>query len=73
MSYYFVNIACDLEPPVCLLFVDSTVYDYKRWHVMGIVAYYCGKYKEGKEACMKAIEARDCDIDKKNLEFYKNN
>jgi glycosyltransferase involved in cell wall biosynthesis len=73
MSYYFVKIACEIELPECLLFVDRSVYDYKRWHTMGIVAYYCGKHKEGREACIKAIEARGYDIDKKNLSFYKKN
>jgi len=72
MAYYFSKFACDLDVPECLLFVDRSIYDYKRWHVLGIVAYYCDKYKEGKDACMKAIEARGCDIDKKNLSFYKN-
>ena len=71
MAYYFANIACELELPICLLFVDRTVYDYTRWHTLGIVAYYCKKYKEGKEACMKAIEARGLEIDKNNLAFYK--
>jgi len=71
MSYYFSKIACELEPPTCLLFVDRTVYDYTRWHTLGIVAYYCEKYKEGKEACVKAIEARGLEIDKSNLTFYK--
>lgn len=70
MAYYFSKFACDLELPECLLFVDRSIYDYKRWHILGIVAYYCSKHKEGKEACVKAIEARGYDIDKKNLSYY---
>lgn len=38
---------------------------------MGIVAYYCGKYTDGKNACLKAIEAGlNSELDKNNLEFY---
>ena len=38
---------------------------------MGIIAYYCGKYEEGKQACLKAIEAgNNVELDKKNLQFY---
>jgi hypothetical protein len=42
---------------------------------MGIVAYYTKNYKEGKIACLKAIENGtklkiNTDIDKNNLKFY---
>ena len=42
---------------------------------MGIVAYYTKHYKEGKVACLKAIENGtklkiNTDIDKNNLKFY---
>ena len=38
---------------------------------MGIVAYYCGAYNDGKIACLKAIETGlNYNLDKHNLEFY---
>jgi glycosyltransferase involved in cell wall biosynthesis len=74
LSFSFVSWACSLDyPRECILFVDSNMYKYKRWHIMGIVSFYCGKYKEGKIGCLKALET---DIHKelnlKNLQFYLN-
>jgi hypothetical protein len=37
---------------------------------MGIVGYYVGRYKEGKEACIKALEVEDNEIDMTNLLYY---
>jgi hypothetical protein len=37
---------------------------------MGIIGYYVGRYKEGKEACLKAIEAENQELDRNNLKFY---
>ena len=72
LAYTFARLACSIEyPEDAILFVDKHSYDYTRWHIMGIVSYYCGKYTEGKEACLKAIEAGlNSDLDKSNLEFY---
>lgn len=72
LSYTFAQLACSIEyPKHAILFVDKHSYDYTRWHIMGIVAYYCGKYTDGKNACLKAIEAGlNPELDKRNLEFY---
>lgn len=72
LAYTFADLACSLKyPDHCILFVDKHAYDYTRWHILGIVSYYCGKYKEGKNACQKAIDAGlNLDLDKHNLEFY---
>jgi glycosyltransferase involved in cell wall biosynthesis len=73
ISFSFLSIACNIEyPNNAMLFVDKYVYDYVRWHLLGAIAFYCGpKYKkQGKEACLKAIESMDRDIDKNNLKFY---
>lgn len=72
LAYTFVKLACSLDyPKQAILFVDKHAYDYTRWHLMGIVAYYCGAYADGKQACLKAIEAGlNSKIDKSNLEFY---
>ena len=72
LAYTFAQLACSLPYPTdAILFVDKHSYDYSRWHIMGIVAYYCGKYTDGKNACLKAIEAGlNSELDKNNLEFY---
>jgi glycosyltransferase involved in cell wall biosynthesis len=72
LAYTFVKLACSLNYPTdAILFVDKYSYDYTRWHLMGVIAYYCGEYADGKNACIKAIEAGlNTEIDKRNLEFY---
>jgi hypothetical protein len=71
-AYMYLKQASDLEYPTQLiLFVDFDSYNYKRWHLLGIVCFYLNKLHEGKEACLKAIKAENRDIDKNNLEFYK--
>jgi hypothetical protein len=74
LAYTFSKLACSLSyPDHCILFVDKHVYDYKRWHILGIAAWYAGSYDDGKNACLKAIACGyNNDIDKKNLEFYEN-
>ena len=72
LAYTFIKLACSLEYPVKdILFVNKRAYDYTRWHIMGIVGYYYGAYKEGKEACEKALQTNlNSDIDRNNLKFY---
>jgi glycosyltransferase involved in cell wall biosynthesis len=72
LSYTFIKLACTLPyPENAILFVDKHAYDYTRWHIMGIVAYYCGAYNDGKIARLKAIETGlNYNLDKHNLEFY---
>lgn len=72
LSYTFIKLACDLPYlDNLLLFVDKQAYDYKRWYLLGIVAYYVDKYKEGYDACLKALESGiDVNLNTKNLSFY---
>lgn len=72
LAFTFANLACSLPyPENAILFVDKRAYDYNRWHILGIVAYYCQKYEEGKIACLKAIDQGiHLDLNKKNLQFY---
>lgn len=73
MSYLYIKRCCDLSyPKNSVLFVDKRVYDYKRWHILGIVAYYVHEYKIGKIACSMAITAENKDLDIENLKFYEN-
>lgn len=71
-AYYYLKEACKIDPPDCGLFLDIELYNYYRWHLMGIVAYYVKEHKDGLHACKIAIEKRNNDIDKHNLIFYKN-
>lgn len=70
-SWWYINIACDLEyPKDNILFVDKDAYDYQRWHLMGIVAWYCTKLQQGETACQRAVRQKDLTVDKANLKFY---
>lgn len=71
-AYMFAKKACELEyPKQAVLFVDKRLYEYGRWHLLGILAYYDEKYKEGEEACLMAVKmGPNLDIDKNNLKFY---
>lgn len=72
LAYHFSKLACSLKfPDHLILFIDKGAYDYTRWHLMGIIAYYVGEYKDGKEACEKAIKTGiNTDLNNHNLKFY---
>ena len=69
-AYLFIDMACNIPLPDCGLFVDVELYNYYRWHLMGIIAYYVNEYNKGKSACEIAISKRDNEIDKSNLNYY---
>jgi glycosyltransferase involved in cell wall biosynthesis len=71
LAYQFVRMACELPyPDQASLFVDANAYAYTRYHLMGIIGYYANQFEDGRQACVKAIEARNLDIDQKNLQWY---
>lgn len=71
LAWFFIDQACKLSyPEHCNLFVDKSIYDYYRWHLMGIIAFYVEKYEEGEKACLIAINKENKELDKNNLEFY---
>jgi glycosyltransferase involved in cell wall biosynthesis len=73
LAYTFSKLACDLTyPNKFILFNDNEGYEYKRWHLMGIIAFYYGEADIGYKACQIAINARGNDIDKSNLNHYRN-
>ena len=73
LAYMYASMACKMIfPSNQILFIDRRCYSYKRWHLLGQIAYYVQQYKEGKEACIKAIMTEGQDIDIKNLTFYLN-
>lgn len=70
MAYQFLRWACMLNFPATSLFVDKFTYDYTRYHMLGIAAFYCKRYKEGRVACKLAIDRGNKDVDRHNLKFY---
>lgn len=72
LAYTFINLACLLTyPDHCILFVDKNIYDYQRWHLLGIIGWYAKFYNEGKIGCIKAIESGKAqNVDFSNLKFY---
>jgi len=71
MAFMYASMACKLAYPMNqILFIDRRCYQLKRWSLLGSVAFYVQRYKEGKEACIKAIMAENNDDDVKNLALY---
>lgn len=79
LSYLFSKQSCELlYPTQCILFVDNGIYEYYRWHLLGIIGFYAERYIEGKIGCETAIKAGltnkqyapNIELDKKNLQIY---
>ena len=79
LAYRFAKMACDLPYPDRLLFIEKKAYEYSRWHILGIVAYYVAKrngddretYEIGRQACQKAIDANcNVELNKNNMKWY---
>ncbi len=75
LCFLYLKKCCELEyPHSAILFVDRRLYDYKRWNLMAIVAFYVKHDKDnlklGKDSCLKAIKAENKPEDIKNLIFY---
>ena len=70
LGYLFARRACDVPFPASLLSIDKEVYNYKRWHLLGRLAFYAGELKVGKQACEIAIKMRNQQIDHDNLKIY---
>jgi len=73
-AYMFLRQACDLPyPSTAILFVDKYIYDYYRWHLMGIVACYTTpkRLSDGRKACELALRYNpDSEVDRFNYQFY---
>lgn len=71
MAYTFLKFACELTyPEESILFVDKRDYDYTRWHLMAIVAYWAKELEVGKISCINACIIDTKDIDRHNMQFY---
>lgn len=68
----FLKQAISLEYPAHLnLFVDRLMYDYNRWHLLGIISYHLNNRDDGILGCMNALKVKpDSETDKFNLTFY---
>jgi len=70
-AYMFANMACQLNyPENAMLSMAPANYHYKRWHILCRAAWYVGRYREGRDACVIAIKAENRDVDKINLKYY---
>lgn len=70
-AYLFAKMACELPfPSHNILFIDNHAYNYERWHLYGIVAFYANKFEEGYQACMQAIKVGNQEVDKNNMKHY---
>lgn len=83
-AYSYLRMIINIPyPDDLVLFVDRRDYDYTRYHLMGIVAYYAGQLEDGLRACLNAIIAASSvsptssavssfhiELDKKNLNHY---
>lgn len=72
LAFMFIDQACKLSyPSHFILFVDKAVYDYERWHLLGIIGFYAGEFQRGKEGCQKALLcSKHKELDEKNLSVY---
>ena len=75
LAHMFIKEACILEyPSNHTLFIDPHAYNYQRWHIMGVVSYYCDgdEYiKDGITGASMAIKnGTNVELDKSNLNFY---
>jgi glycosyltransferase involved in cell wall biosynthesis len=72
LAFHFARAACELDyPHHCILFVNRGDYDYKRWHLLAVIAWYAERFAEGKHACQKAIDSgMGTELDHSNMRCY---
>jgi len=72
LCYMLAKRACEIPyPETDILFVEKNLYDFIRWDLLGISAWYVGEYAIGKAAVLKAMEAcPNMPHLKQNLEYY---
>jgi len=58
LCYLFSRRAVEIPyPQRDILFIDKPLYNYTRYDLLGISAWYVGEYKLGKEAVLQALKA----------------
>lgn len=74
MAHIFIKQAVEsVTPTDCSLFVDGHIYDYTRWHMIGITGYYVNDFNLGLIGCIIAYLNEKKEIDKSNLKTYIDN
>ncbi|MBI2345110.1 hypothetical protein HYV10_03495 [Candidatus Dependentiae bacterium] len=73
-AFMFARQASEIEPkPSEVLFVDKIFYDYTRYDLLGITAWYVGQYEIGEKALIKALEFDSTSTNlQHNLSLYQN-
>ena len=72
LCYLYSSAACRLKYPTdSLLFIDNFMYEYTRYRLVAISAFYVGEFEEGEKAS-KIILSKNIDPieDKKIMQFY---
>lgn len=73
LAFMFAKTACECKfPDHCSLFIDRVVYDFHRWEMLSIVAFYAGQFSTGKIATLKALEI-GARVVKHNLDYLRHN
>jgi|688.fasta_scaffold136378_2 hypothetical protein len=71
MAHIYIKQACESVTPIdCSLFVDENVYNYKRWHLLGITGFYVNDFNLGIIGSMFAYISQKKELDKTNLKTY---
>ena len=71
LCFTFADLACKLDYPECILFVDKIVYDYSRWQLLGLAGWYSKNYERGKIGCLNALKSEHSqELDRQNLMYY---
>ncbi len=56
LAFIFALAACQVPYPATdTLFIEKELYDYSRFDLLGIAAWYLGKFQMGKDAVKKAL------------------
>ena len=55
-AFYFAKLAVDTPVTTDALFVERIVYEFERYDVLGIAAWYVGEYEIGEQAVLQALK-----------------
>ncbi|MCX5924307.1 MAG: tetratricopeptide repeat protein [Candidatus Dependentiae bacterium] len=55
-AFYFAKLAVDTPVTTDLLFVERIAYDFDRYNILGIAAWYVGEYEVGEQAVLQALQ-----------------
>jgi len=73
MAHYFLYTALEKPYPTDLFDVEKYMYDYLRYELLGVTAWYVGQYDVGMKAVQKAIVVHpEYEQLHKNLALYEN-